>query len=278
MLTLFLQSSELFAWSAPAHQVIAQIAYDNLNSETRDQVDQWLAPESFIMASVWADRIKGQDIHAFDDWHFINQPFSPDGSSPDHAINKQNVVWAIKQSQRVLQSRRAPFQQKAMFLRFLIHFVGDVHQPLHCVSRVTKAHPEGDFGGNLYNIRYPHAKSLHQLWDKSLGLFDAFYQTRGAKKKRLIKEWARELQHAYPPDKLQTKVRDLHPEHWAQESFSLAKTFVYNTPEYGAPSAAYLKKGREIAGQQIALAGYRLAGVLNENARISRDNGMDFSG
>jgi len=61
--------------------------------------------------------------------------------------------------------------------RTLIHLVGDIHQPLHAVSRYTKAHPGGDAGGNLFYIKYNNIHNLHALWDAQVGLSDGGYPT-----------------------------------------------------------------------------------------------------
>jgi hypothetical protein len=255
------------AWNGLGHEVIAQIAYDHLSTPAKHAVNslnfkyRHLFPRTrlFDQSATWADRIKGNDVHAFDSWHFINLSFSPDGSVLPK-IPKENVVWAINQSLATLQSPKASSFEQALFLRFLIHFVGDVHQPLHCVTRVTKRHPTGDQGGNLFVIRSTQAHNLHSLWDRGLGLFAYRPHLRFSRIQRI----AQRIENQYPRSYFGRKITITDPAVWARESFVLAKNVAYHLPENTVPSRAYVKAGRAVVEQRVALAGYRLAYLLNQ--------------
>ena len=258
-----------FAWSAPAHRIIGQIAYENLQPEAKQQVtylsalfeQNYQRQGRFDTSAIWADQIVKRDITAFSAWHYINKPFSPD-NTPLPKVAKQNVVWAINESYKVLRSDKAMPFEKALFLRFLVHFVGDIHQPLHCITRVTKSYPQGDLGGNLYSIKVAHMENLHAYWDNVLGQYQQYHlQT---KKQRLIITWAKDLMARYPSNLYQQQIKDLKPETWAEESYLLAIDKVYTVPENSAPTAQYIAQGRAVAEQRLVLAGYRLAAVLNQ--------------
>lgn len=259
------------AWGAPAHRIIAQIAYDHLQPEAKQQVaylnglfDQnYHRQGRFDASAVWADQIVKHGITAFNSWHYINKPFSPD-ETPLPRIEKQNVVWAIHESYQVLRSDKATPFEKALFLRFLVHFVGDIHQPLHCITRVTKTHPQGDLGGNLYPIKVTHIENLHAYWDSVLGQYQSYYLQTAREKRSSIVVWAKDLMARYPRDLYQRQVADLNPETWADESYHLAIDAAYAVPERAAPTATYIAQGRVIAEQRIVLAGYRLAALLNQ--------------
>lgn len=249
-----------FAWGPAGHRLIATIAYDRLTPAARLQVNQLTAildqhypPFSrFLYASVWPDLIRSNGMTDYNQWHFIDYPFSTDGT-PVMPPNPHNVLWAIAQSEKILQDPKTSRYEKAIYLRFLIHFVGDVHQPLHCAERFSKAHPEGDHGGNDVVIQNRYAQNLHTYWDQGLGLF----------RQKSIAHLARIITIEYPPSYFGAELNDSDPQDWARESFALAKNFAYNIPENSVPSLAYNAQGQKIVAQQIALAGYRLANLLN---------------
>lgn len=263
--------SPAFGWDATGHRLIAQIAYDNLNSSAKSQVDRltqlldqnYPPPQRFLFASTWADQIKNDDVTAFNSWHFINYPFSTDGT-PLKPPYYENVVWAINQSEQVLQSPHANPYEKAVFLRFLIHFVGDAHQPLHCAERYSRQFPQGDESGNLFPVKDSYVQNLHADWDEGLGLF------RGSSKKypltnKKVGLLAIRIEQKYPSSFFGNQVDDLNSTDWVQQSFKIATSFAYNNIEQNsALSPAYIEQGQTIVAQQIALAGYRLANSLNQ--------------
>lgn len=271
LLSGFILPLSAYAWSAPGHRIVAQIAYDNLEPETKQQAiyltalfDRNYQQRGFFQSSaVWADQIVQRDITAFSQWHYIDKYFTTE-NLPLPSTQQPNVVWAINESYKVLASDKPAAFEKALFLRFLVHFVADIHQPLHCTSKVSKAHPTGEQGGNLYLIAVPNVEKLHAYWDRALGLYDAYYTSEAKQKRKLIKGWAAELQQRYPKQSLQSQIHDLKPEDWAEESFRISTQFVYSLPEHTAPSKAYITQGRQIAEKQLVLAGYRLAAMLNK--------------
>src|SRR5690606_37822256 len=122
-----------------------------INYLTRDMFYARSPEKRFLMAAVWPDRIKSDGVNAFNQWHFINIPYDRDGKKAK-AINPYNVAWAIKQDMNVESSPKANRFEKSEFLAFLEHFVGDTHQPLHCVVMYSNNFPKGDMGGNLFKI------------------------------------------------------------------------------------------------------------------------------
>jgi hypothetical protein len=141
-----------------------------------------------------------------------------------------------------------------------------VHQPLHCTSRFTQKHgaPEGDRGGNAFKIKpfkvfdavHP-IDNLHSFWDDQLGTSETFTAVRSL---------ATSLMSAFPP---QDPI-DITEQDWIDESFNAATTFVYKLgkDEPGDPkpkiTATYKTGAEAIARQRMALAGYRLAEILNQ--------------
>jgi hypothetical protein len=158
-----------YAWDASGHYLIGAIAYQHLSPAVRTQVDRLIhAPdevypvEDFIAAGVFADDLKQQGISVYNSWHYISQPYAMDHQRT-FPPQMHNVVWAIEQCQAIVGNTTLPAFTRGFFLRLLIHFVGDIHQPLHAINLFSKTYPAGDAGGNRYVIEHPLADNLHRL-------------------------------------------------------------------------------------------------------------------
>lgn len=254
------------AWSSAGHQIIAHIAYAELTSTTKQRVDELLekfqpyfsTSNNFIRASSWADKLRDTDIMAFNHWHYINKPYLQGKGFKVKSWESQNIVWAIRQSERVLRSTKASSFDKAWFFRFYIHLIGDIHQPLHCIEWYSPQFPRGDLGGNRYLIQSSIGGNLHQIWDEGLGYF------KGYRGKRDSEKIATQIRTAYPRDQLQHMIKkNTKPSAWAKESYQLAIRFAYQILPNHPVTPQYLEQGKEIVARQLALAGYRLADQLN---------------
>lgn len=269
---IILLPSSAFSWSSFEHKIIVQIAYDHLTPKTKLIVNhltkvldrKYTATPRLYYAAIWPDLLISQDdVTAFRYWHFIDYPYSNDGTKTQPFLRKNNVVWAIGQAQHVLISSKATTIEKSLALRFLLHLVGDAHQPLHCISRFSKKLPNGDGGGNLFPINSKNATNLHSLWDHAVGSYDYYFEHHHTSIST-IKSLAHQLEVRYPPKYFAHKTEDLNPEHWTIESYNIAKNFTYkNIQENSKPTIKYLAAGRKIAAKRLALAGYRLANLLN---------------
>jgi S1/P1 Nuclease len=171
LLTCFttFSASTSFGWGAGGHMMVAQIAFQRLNANAKAHVEKLLAipidpkdvtaeSENFVDAAHWADDVKNlPDFEFSPDLHFIDYPFSADKTKlPTDLPKKDNIVKALTDYVNTLKTSTDENEQ-AEALRFIIHLVGDIHQPLHCATRVTKKHPEGDRGGNDFAIKLPGA-------------------------------------------------------------------------------------------------------------------------
>lgn len=265
---LIVGSQACLAWGAVGHRVIAQIAYDHLTPHAREEVerlnhalDNIAQTHTFATSANWPDWLFGHDITAFASWHYIDRGYSQDGTTVP-SFDTHNVVWAINQSTRVLQSSRSNDIEKAIFLRFLIHFVGDIHQPLHCIDRYSREYPEGDDGGNLFLIDAGKTPNLHKLWDKGAGYFESFFKSYPHRAKQ-INVIAEEIEKRFPMSELKQQLMITDPNTWSLEGFQLAKLYAYSLEPGSKPSPEYILKAQEIVAKQSALAGYRLAQLLN---------------
>ncbi|HEY8025780.1 MAG TPA: S1/P1 nuclease [Burkholderiaceae bacterium] len=280
----FAASPSAFAWGAGGHMIVAQIAYDKISAEdpaAKAAVDRLLkvqiAPPSetgkstdFVNAAHWADDVRTVD--GFQDTaaeHFIDQPFTQDGTTlPSDLPQADNVVVALTKYVGILRSNNSDDATKARALRFVIHFVGDVHQPLHCATRVSAANAEGDRGGNLVSIRdtvgTTHPKvNLHSYWDGGLTGFPREGAHFAPPPLSEVSSAAAAITGKYTLDDQWKVAGPYNYADWAKESFTIASTFVYNGIASGqVPSDDYVTKGQSITQYRVLTAGYRLAALL----------------
>lgn len=251
--------------------VIAQIAEKRLQLDVRRQCEELLAvggdfkTNTFVTAACWADDTKSRENGA---WHYINVHFRTDGKKTDNKPEPENVIWAIEKFSKVLANRSLPKAERADALRYLIHFVGDVHQPMHNVARDTDTFPNGDRGGNDFPVvsppsLKPEPRNLHFLWDIGGGLFPSVPRPLDVRGKREIADLADRIVALMPATSL-SGVDDPDPSRWSAESVALAKSRAYSLPVGSVPTDQYLRAAQRASAERAALAGYRLANLLNK--------------
>jgi hypothetical protein len=274
MSLLLLTPSTALAWDDAGHTLVSAIAYERLNPMAKAKVDALTKTIRFCGKTydgtnlgTWMDDIKADSTH--DDlrvWHYIDIPFF-DGVPADPKLNfgKEDAVtrlnWAVESLRKGLGSDK----KDAELLGYIYHLAGDLHQPLHAVTRVTAAHKDGDAGGNAFKLAgVAEVDNLHAYWDSAAGAFNYWRPSRPFDnfERRRFETYVRQLVAAYPADAM-PEAKELDPQKWALESNELARTFVYSLPENSQPSPAYEAKARDVARRRIALAGYRLANLLN---------------
>jgi hypothetical protein len=177
--------------------------------------------------------------------------------SPLPPIPSPNAVTQIKAFRTLIKSTK-PDPLKSYDLVWLLHLVGDVHQPLHATSRVSAADPRGDSGGNNVKCGSPCPSELHGYWDDVLGTNTSPVPALAA---------ALALPAADP---VAAKIAD--ESKWIAESFQLAKDDVYVVPigPGDGPftlTAPYETKAKTVAQARVALAGARLAALINANLK-----------
>jgi hypothetical protein len=170
LVLLFLSPVDAFAWGYTGHRVIAEIAEQFLEPETARQVRDLLAIENVTTlaeVSTWADQIRLQRPETAP-WHYVNIPVHPAPDEPSSydatrdCPNDACVVAKIEQLERVLADRQVLGRQRLEALKYLVHFIGDVHQPLHASN-------DHDRGGNEVPVVFMERQTnLHALWDTGI--------------------------------------------------------------------------------------------------------------
>jgi hypothetical protein len=207
-------------------------------------------------------------------WHFIDIPFSQDNTQLP-AIPAPNAQTQIAAFRAALASNRSD-DVKSYDLVWLEHLVGDIHQPLHAVMRVTKDIPDGDAGGSLVPVcAAPCTFTLHLFWDRLVGSQSALRPPappdRGGPQPQvnLAAEAASAVRAARTlPAPRPDLVARMDGAVWVRESFEAAKQYVYRPPvgecrPYCTLTQAYYDAARTVARDRAAFAAARLANLLN---------------
>ncbi len=195
-------------------------------------------------------------------WHFVNQPL--EGGAPGQPAKMPNALTEIVLLSAAIATNE-PGRVKSYDVVWLEHLVGDIHQPLHCTTRFTANHPNGDAGGNLVKFcDKPCMDELHGYWDGLLG--------QQISTSEVFKTGDELLAGPRPAG-----ADDADPADWAAASFALAKSTVYippigddnnpGTPLSPRPDSAYMANASSVARSQVTLAGHRLAALLNANLK-----------
>jgi nuclease S1 len=295
----FLFSTSAHAWNETGHKVISRIAWEYMTPQARAKAIALLeaAPsdadlanllandarpqavreqELFLHASTWADMMRDgkfparREKYHKSSWHYINffWESAPDGRPKDRNDLKpepENIVERLQHLQSVLADTSQEQSQRAIALAWVLHLVGDIHQPLHNSARVTATEPEGDRGGNLFVLDTTGARvrNLHSYWDGILNL--TFSQKPAESDEAFINRIAQSIVVHYPQAKMQSRLKSGEFETWAKEGDAYAKSAVYPSwlRRYEVPPKKYRKSAYHVAESAIALAGYRLAEMLN---------------
>jgi hypothetical protein len=235
--------SSLLAWGPNGHRIVGRIAMNHLTDEAAIAVTCLLGPEGLDQVSTWPDEIRSDPSwKKADPWHFISidDAETLETTARDPA---GDVLEAIQRFTAVLRDPQANRPAKQEALRFLVHFVGDIHQPLHVGRRA-------DRGGNSIKVMwFKEETNLHSVWDS--GMID--------NEKLSFSELAAFIDHPTLQE-LQT-WQSAPPADWANESKALRER-VYQIGD-GKLSYEYAYKNIPLVKRRLLQGGVRLAGLLN---------------
>ncbi len=298
-LVLSCQSSR--AWGCKGHQTIARIAEKQLTPQARESIDKLLTENPIdpklprycgnsghdLMAdsSTWADDVRNEVKNG--PWHYIDIPRGAFRAPLSQFCRADGcITQAIADQLAILKDKDANPRLRADALRYLIHFVGDLHMPLHATTN-------NDEGGNCVPVRYfrrrPHpdhnsfVPNLHALWDTAILERDS----EGAD----AREYADFLSEMFSSDIPKWQAAGIHVDDWTWESHDLAETVVYGAlipkvpvetpaPVHSCTDAnnigermmhlnlfagqAYQDDAASVVEKRVAQAGVRLAMILND--------------
>jgi hypothetical protein len=243
MLSL-LMNQAAFGWGQTGHRVVGQIAEEHLNRKALKAIREILGHESLAMSSTWADEIKSDSQYDYaKPWHYVNIPEGLTYHECEKA--ESDIIEAIGRMKKQLTNPESTLEEKQFALRFLVHLVGDLHQPMH-------AGYKKDLGGNRVPMKwFGDDTNLHSVWDSKMIDFKGLSYT----------ELAASINHA---DKKQIKNwQNSDVEDWLQEAMEM-RTEVYASAEKDLYAYRYAYIYFPTVENQLLKAGVRLAGVLNE--------------
>jgi S1/P1 Nuclease len=301
LITLILfTSSPALAWWCEGHQVVGLIASKHLSANAQAAVAKLLKenPDGVLpsctnspddplaVASTWADDVKKSELTSF--WHYMDIPLGlkkgdpeaycePIGPSVNGGPRPGCILSALRYAVNVLHSEKETDSEKAKALRYLIHLVGDLHQPLHTTAN-------NDQGGNCTPVQFfddPKITNLHSVWDGMM------FNRNLAAKNQTVASLAATLDQQYELKRKGWIKNAPEFDKWAWEGHILSQNFVYGKLEQKPPIEPYDPKpvckveqerfgalhirtadsyetaAAPIIDEQLAKAGYRLAEILN---------------
>jgi hypothetical protein len=253
-------SIRCWGWGREGHQIIAAVAEDHLDQTTKVMIQSLIGNNHLYSVSTWADDIR-KVRHNTAPWHYVNIPLgSTYNPNRDCARPNSCVVVKIGEFVRVLTDKTKSREERTEALKFVVHFVGDIHQPMHAVGEAK--------GGNGIHLSFLESTScgrydcnLHGVWDSDL------IGRRGFSRE----EYVRHEEELIWADKLEA-LDDGAPDQWADESLKLAQSaWVRDGADL---NGRYYEKQIKVADRQLALAGLRLAKLLNKS--IGKMTPKDF--
>ena len=297
------------SWGCKGHQTVAIIAEKHLTPEARQLLEKLLSenpidpkskrycgnttPDLIVDASTWPDDARSERHNG--PWHYIDIPRGKQKGSLDEYCGPDSCVTrAIEEQRAILKDKSADPVKRAEAIRYLIHFVGDIHQPLHVINN-------GDNGGNCVPVKYIHheplpnpqhperedySPNLHQIWDTEIIERDMEVSNPH--------RYADELDERFRAESTSWEAEGIHVENWAREVHERAETEVYDAfsvkiavepdvhpkgcsdnnhvgkrlfEKHLTADETYQARAAKAAGKGLAEAGVRLAMILNDAAK-----------
>jgi hypothetical protein len=240
----------LASWGTVGHKTVATIAENHLTPAAKNSIKALLGDQSIADIASWADEVRNTpEYKQTGPWHYVDLPLGYSFDQFAQAVKAQgpdNVYGAILKCEQDLKSTSTSFDQKAIALKFLVHFIGDSHQPMH-VSRAE------DKGGNTIQVQFGgKGMNLHSLWDSGLigregKTFDQMAKDYDTATSAEIKKWQND-----------------EPMQWLWESYQFSTKIYAAVEKDNKLDDAYYQANIPVVQQRIEMAGIRLAGELNK--------------
>ena len=269
------------SWHPTGHFITARIAereLTRLNKPLLDKLTELLLftkgytgkekDHPFVECACYPDDIKYIGWKSFNKFHFYDNFIKGEGTSPEQMkkLGKSivNMASAIGEARESLKNIKISMSDdryaKSFSLRYLIHLVGDAHQPMHSGSRIINGKSDG--GGNSLTLASPFL-NLHAYWDKTLGVFKSIDAPFAEKQWIQLNQYCDTLISKFPRSALEENLKKKNTGMWIAESFSLEKEYAYTgIVQDKAIPQEYLDRARPIVEKQLALGGYRLADMI----------------
>jgi hypothetical protein len=247
---LFLLPFQSMAWGVLGHRITGGIAEKYLTPKAKTEIQKLLGNESIAMASNWGDFIKSDSSYNYiSSWHYINLP---GGMSPvqlnSYLKNDSGTDLYTKINFIIseLKIKTLPKAKKILYLKLLIHFAGDIHQPMHT------AHPEDKGGNNIRLFWFNSPTNLHRIWDENLVEFQQLSYT----------EYISSINFATASQIKQWQKQPVSE--WIVESYRISEQLYKEIRPDDKLSYSYNYNHVSTLNAQLLKGGIRLAGLLNQ--------------
>jgi len=237
------------AWGMLGHRVVGQVAESYLSKKASREIKNILGNESMAMASNWADFIKSEPAYNYlGNWHYINLPAGLNFEQLEYALKRDTVTDAYTRIlflSSELKNKSLDQDKKVMYLKVLIHLVGDIHQPMH-TGRFE------DLGGNKIQLTwFGQNTNLHRVWDSDLIESQELSYTEYSRSINFIDQY-----------KLHSMQLE-GPAQWVTDSYKISENLYSKVKSGDKLSYRYIYDNLETANQQLLKGGIHLAGLLN---------------
>lgn len=247
---LFIFPLRVSAWGVLGHRVTGGVAEHYLNLKARAELKRLLGNETLAMATNWADFIKSDKAYDYlGPWHYFNIPGRRSQADLMHYLKNDTgnnlyakTTFLIKE----LKAKKLPKDKQLFYLRLLIHFVGDAHQPMHM------GQPEDRGGNNIKLYWFGQPTNLHRIWDEHLIEFQQLSYT----------EHVASINFVTPAQKEKWQKQPISE--WIYESYQVAQKLYTEIRPEEKLTYNYNYQHVNILNQQLLKGGVRLAGVLND--------------
>jgi S1/P1 Nuclease len=253
LLALLLVPQLLQAWGREGHRALALIAEKHLSRKAAAQVKDLLGDKSIADVASWADEVRNQpEYKGTGPWHFVNLPLGMGYADFQQALkakDEPNAYQALELNLKLLRDKKQPREKRIDALKFVVHLVGDIHEPMH-VSRAE------DKGGNDIQLQFQgEGSNLHRMWDSGL------IHAHGLSDDRLAAE------NDHPDHVSRLGWENSAVEQWLFESYLLSTQQYAEVPNGSTLDAEYYKKHIGEVQLRLQQGGIRLAQVLNETLK-----------
>jgi S1/P1 Nuclease len=261
--------TETWAWGQEGHSIVAEIAQRRLSPVALQKMNELLVGEfpglpassRIGLASIasWADDYRASHDESRN-WHFVDVSYGRDHYDPAtdcqlDATYGDCIINAVGRFTAVLGDCSRPAGERRPALKFVAHFIGDLHQPLHAATRVNPDTAADDRSGNEIKVTFLGVPTnLHHVWDTDLIMHKVYDWG----------EYVRLLETQWLPGKDTEALQRGNTTQWAEEAHRAAQVVAYNFRPDHVLDEEYYADATATVDRQLALAGLRLARVLND--------------
>jgi nuclease S1 len=251
LMVLVMAAGPAWGWGAAGHRTVARIAQVHLNNRAIAEIAKLLEEnESIVSVSSWADEVRPKRKESAP-WHYINIPvWTPKGDWAPYCPAEGCIARKVKELITYLKSGEGDRTLRAEALKYLVHFMGDLHQPMHVGDRKDRG------GNDTPVVFFDKATNLHSIWDTAIveRMFEREPQLKTSVDSRMEMDQRKDWERGSVDD-------------WVWEGQALAGTVAYRyltSPSPAVIGSEYQAQAEAAAWGQLRKGGVRLARVLNE--------------